>query len=144
MAVKSFKKTSKKSIVAGSPAIEEHEQIMSSVRAESAEPAPSGSPAASASGTTIGVFYEGYNHCYVGSYSYTRYSYTFGVRSGSYVNDVTGVSGSQNLMYIPTDAELANMPFSSEENKAAFKSFIENDSYLSSHRSMSRSPRISS
>ena len=84
--------------------------------------------------TTIGVFYEGYNHCYVGSYSYTRYSYTFGVRSGSYVNDVTGVSGSQNLMYIPTDAELANMPFSSEENKAAFKSFIENDSYLSSHR----------
>lgn len=61
MAVKSFKKTSKKSIVAGSPAIEEHEQIMSSVRAESAEPAPSGSPAAptpaaSASGTTIGVF----------------------------------------------------------------------------------------
>lgn len=56
MAVKSFKKTSKKSIVAGSPAIEEHEQIMSSVRAESVEPAPSGSPAASASGTTIGVF----------------------------------------------------------------------------------------
>lgn len=56
MAVKSFKKTSKKSIVAGSPAIEEHEQIMSSVRAESAEPAPSSSPAASASGTTIGVF----------------------------------------------------------------------------------------
>ena len=61
MAVKSFKKTSKKSIVAGSPAIEEHEQIMSSVRAESDEPAPSGSPAtpapaASASGTTIGVF----------------------------------------------------------------------------------------
>lgn len=56
MAVKSFKKTSKKSIVAGSPAIEEHEQIMSSVRAESAEPTSSGSPAVPASGTTIGVF----------------------------------------------------------------------------------------
>jgi hypothetical protein len=84
--------------------------------------------------TTLGLFYEGYNHCYVGSYSYTRYSYTFGVRSGSYVNDVTGVSGSQNLMYIPTDADLANMTFVSEDNKAEFKQFIENDSYLASHR----------
>ena len=70
----------------------------------------------------------------MGSYSYTRYSYTFGVRSGSYVNDVTGVSGSQNLMYIPTDADLENMTFVSEDNKAEFKQFIENDSYLSSHR----------
>ena len=84
--------------------------------------------------TTLGLFYEGYNHCYVGNYSYTRYSYTFGVRSGNYVNDVTGVSGSQNLMYIPTDAELANMTFESEDNKAAFKAFIENDKYLSTHR----------
>ncbi len=84
--------------------------------------------------TTLGLFYEGYNHCYVGGYSYTRYSYTFGVRSGKYVNDVTGVSGSQNLMYIPTDADLATMTFKDEANKAAFKSFIENDSYLSAHR----------
>ena len=86
------------------------------------------------SATTVGLFYEGYNHMYIGSYSYTRYSYTFGVRSGSYVNDVTGVGGSQNLMYIPTDAQLANMTFKDDENKAAFKSFIENDSYLSRHR----------
>jgi hypothetical protein len=84
--------------------------------------------------TTLGLFYEGYNHCYVGGYSYTRYSYTFGVRSGNYVNDVTGVSGSQNLMYIPTDADLEEMTFVSEDNKAEFKQFIENDSYLSSHR----------
>ena len=84
--------------------------------------------------TTLGLFYEGYNHCYVDGYSYTRYSYTFGVRSGSYVNDVTGVSGSKNLMYIPTDADLANMTFVSEDNKAEFKQFIENDSYLASHR----------
>lgn len=84
--------------------------------------------------TTVGLFYEGYNHCYVGGYSYTRYSYTFGVRSGSKVNDVTGVGGSQNLMYIPTDADLANMTFKDADNKAAFKAFIENDSYLSSHR----------
>ena len=84
--------------------------------------------------STFGLFYEGYNHCFVGNYSYTRYSYTFGVRSGKYVNDVTGVSGSQNLMYIPTDADLAKMTFKDEENKAAFKDFIENDSYLSAHR----------
>ena len=84
--------------------------------------------------TTIGLFYEGYNHCYVGTYSYTRYSYTFGVRSGSYVNDVTGVSGSQNLMYIPTDADLDKMTFKDDDNKAAFKKFIEEDSYLSAHR----------
>ena len=84
--------------------------------------------------TTIGMFYEGFNHCYVGSYSYTRYSYTFGVRSGNYVNDVSGVGGSQNLMYIPTDADLAKMTFKDEENKAAFKKFIEEDSYLSAHR----------
>ena len=84
--------------------------------------------------TTLGLFYEGFNHCFVGGYSYTRYSYTFGVRSGRYVNDVTGVGGSQNLMYIPTDADLAKMNFKDEANKAAFKEFIENDSYLSKHR----------
>lgn len=77
--------------------------------------------------TTIGIFYEGYNHCYVGSYSYTRYSYTF-------KSDQTGIGGAYNLIYIPTDAELANMPFSSEDNKAEFKRFIEQDNYLSAHR----------
>ena len=77
--------------------------------------------------TTLGLFYEGYNHAYVGGYSYTRYSYTF-------TSDLTGIGGSYNLIYIPTDAELANMPFADEANKAAFKKFIENDNYLSSHR----------
>ena len=77
--------------------------------------------------TTIGIFYEGYNHCYVGGYSYTRYSYPF-------KSDQTGIGGAYNLIYIPTDAELANMPFSSEDNKAEFKRFIEQDNYLSAHR----------
>ena len=84
--------------------------------------------------TTLGLFYEGFNHCYVGGYSYTRYSYTVGVRSGNYVNDVTGVGGSQNLMYIPTDADLSKMAFKDEANKEAFRKFIESDSYLSKHR----------
>ena len=77
--------------------------------------------------TTLGLFYEGYNHCYVGNYSYTRYSYTF-------MSDLTGVGGSYNLLYVPTDAELANMTFKNDANKAEFKQFIENDRYLSSHR----------
>jgi len=55
---RSFKKDRKKSIVAGSPAIEEHEQVMSSMRSEAESPAPSApqsSPAAPA-GNTVGVF----------------------------------------------------------------------------------------
>jgi hypothetical protein len=84
--------------------------------------------------TTLGLFYEGYNHCYVGSYSYTRRSYLMGTRSGNYVNPVTGDGGALNLMYIPTDEELAVMPFADEANKAAFKSFLESDKYLSKHR----------
>lgn len=84
--------------------------------------------------TTLGLFYEGYNHCYVGNYSYTRYSYTIGTRSGDYVNPVTNDGGALNLMYIPTDADLTEMPFADAANKEAFVNFIENDKYLSSHR----------
>jgi hypothetical protein len=84
--------------------------------------------------TTLGLFYEGYNHCYVGSYSYTRYSYTIGTRSGKNVYSVTNDGGALNLMYIPTDADLDEMPFADAANKEAFINFIENDKYLSSHR----------
>lgn len=76
--------------------------------------------------TTIGLFYEGYNHCYVGNYSYTRYSYVLG--------KLTGEGGSNNLMYIPTDAQVEQMTFTSDENKAAFKSFLASDSYTKNHR----------
>ena len=76
---------------------------------------------------TIGLYYEGYNHCYVGGYSYTRYSYTM-------TSNVNGDGGSNSLAYIPTEAELATMPFVSEENKAEFNSFIKADKYLSAHR----------
>lgn len=75
---------------------------------------------------TFGLFYEGYNHCYVGSYSYTRYSYT--------MNNVTGDGGANNLIYIPTTADLAKMTFKDEANKTAFNDFIEADRYLSRHR----------
>lgn len=76
--------------------------------------------------TTLGLFYEGYNHCFVGNYSYTRYSYVLG--------KLTGEGGSNNLMYIPTDAQLNSMEFKSDDNKAAFKKFLETDSYLKNHR----------
>ena len=76
--------------------------------------------------TTFGLFYEGYNHCYVGNYSYTTFSYL--------MNNVTGDGGANNLIYIPTDSDLAKMTFVDEANKQAYKSFIEGDKYLSSHR----------
>ena len=80
---------------------------------------------------TVGLYYEGYNHCFMGSgnniYSYTRYSYTM-------TNNVNGDGGSNSLVYIPTEAELADMPFTSEENKAEFNSFINTDKYLSANR----------
>ena len=76
--------------------------------------------------TTIGVFYEGYNHCWIGGYSYSRYSYA--------MDNVTGEGGSYNLMYIPDDLDLSVMKFTSEENKEAFRDFIEHDSYTKHHR----------
>ena len=84
--------------------------------------------------TTFGIFYEGYNQLYVGSNSYTRMSYVIGTQSGQYTNPVTGEGGSLNLVYIPTDSQLSNMVFTSEDNKAEYKSFLENDKYLSAHR----------
>ena len=76
--------------------------------------------------TTVGLFYEGYNHCYVGNYSYTRYSYT--------MNNVTGDGGANNLIYIPTEGDLAKMTFADDANKQAYNKFIENDRYLRNHR----------
>lgn len=76
--------------------------------------------------TTLGLFYEGYNHCYVGNYSYTRYSYT--------MPNVTGDGGAYNLIYIPTESDLKNMTFADDANRQAFDKFIENDKYLSRHR----------
>lgn len=86
--------------------------------------------------TTIGLFYEGYNHCYVGNYSYTRYSYV--MNDGK--NAITGDGGAANLIYIPTDEDLAKMTFVDadgnvdEANKAAYAEFIKGDKYLSKHR----------
>ena len=76
--------------------------------------------------TTFGLFYEGFNLCYIGGYSYSRRSYV--------MDNVTGEGGSANLIWIPTDSQLSQMPFKDDENREAFKSFIESDKYLSAHR----------
>lgn len=83
----------------------------------------------------LSCYYEGYNLSYVGSYSYSRYSYTM-------TGNVNGDYGAHSLAYIPSHDELyardANddyvMPFVSEENRDAFELFIQDDKYLSSHR----------
>ncbi len=94
----------------------------------------------------LSLYYEGYNLCYVGSYSYSRYSYTEFIQSGTYQNSVNGDQGAHSLLYIPTKDQLVNMPFNdvvndenvviqtAEANRAAFESFIESDKYLSAHR----------
>ena len=76
-------------------------------------------------GTNVGLFYEGFNIGFFSSYSYSRVSYV--------MNSVSGTSASQ-LIYIPTDSELEGMNFASDENKLAYKNFIKNDPYLSTHR----------
>ncbi|MBQ9529944.1 MAG: hypothetical protein IJR73_06260, partial [Bacteroidales bacterium] len=77
--------------------------------------------------TNLGLFYEGYNFGYAGSFAASRYSYVTNV-------DYTGCAGAPNLIYIPTTSELAAMPFSSDDNRAAYESFIASDKYLSKHR----------
>ena len=76
---------------------------------------------------TLSCYYEGYNLCYVGSYSYSRYSYTM-------TSNVNGDGGAHSLIYIPTKEELKDMPFVSNENRNDFETFINDDKYLSAHR----------
>ena len=75
---------------------------------------------------TIGLYYEGFNHCYIGGYSYTRYSYTM-------TSNVNGDGGSNSLAYIPTEAQLMaeDSPYTNAEE---FNEFIKADKYLSAHR----------
>ena len=83
--------------------------------------------------SNFGLYYEASQLGYIGSYSYSRYSYTMYVQSGKYQNAVTNDRGAVNLLYIPTRPELDDMPFTSDENKEAFWNFIQKDSYLSEH-----------
>lgn len=77
------------------------------------------------SATKVGLFYEGYNIGFVGSYTKSGVSYL--------MNAVSGMTTSQ-LIYIPTQEELQSMPFTSEENRQQYEDFIASDRYLSAHR----------
>lgn len=68
--------------------------------------------------TNIGIIYEGFNA---------------GIYAKNYASRASYLIGNK-LIYIPTDSQLAEMPFVDEANKEAFKSFIESDKYLSTHR----------
>ena len=81
--------------------------------------------------STFGLFYEGYNLCYVGNYSYSRLSYTISNPSGYALADDYGA---QQMIYIPTEADLAQMTFADAANKEAFAEFVASDKYLSKHR----------
>ncbi len=96
---------------------------------------------------SIGFYYEGVNHCYVGNYSYTRYSYTMttDVNSVEFESNSSlykELKGANSLMYIPTHEQLYAkdnegeyvMPFAKEDNRDAFEEFIQSDKYLSNHR----------
>ena len=52
--------------------------------------------------SNFGLYYEAFRQGYIGSYSYSRYSYTMYVQSGKYQNPVTNDRGAVNLIYIPT------------------------------------------
>ena len=76
--------------------------------------------------TKLSAFYEGYNIGFISSYSYSRVSYL--------MNNVSGGTGASQLIYIPTDSELANMPFASSANRDEYKAFLSSDKYTSRHR----------
>lgn len=75
--------------------------------------------------TKLGLFYEGRNAGIYNGMYITRRSFL--------INNVSGLTSPQ-LIYIPTAEELASMPFTSEENRAAYEEFIASDPYLSKHR----------
>ncbi|MEG2366228.1 MAG: carboxypeptidase regulatory-like domain-containing protein [Alistipes sp.] len=84
-------------------------------------------------GTSVVLFYEAFQHGYIGKFSYSRYSYTCFSTSGKYTNALTGDGGAPNLLYVPTREQLDAMPFTDDANKEAYWQFIQDDSYLRSH-----------
>lgn len=76
--------------------------------------------------TKVSLFYEGLNMAFNSSgWGSARFSYL--------IKNVSGMGTSQ-LAYIPTEEELEQMPFSSDDNRAEYAAFIADDSHLSSHR----------
>lgn len=77
--------------------------------------------------TTLSLYYEGSNVGYVVESSYTRWTPTMST-------NVTNEGGSNNVIYIPTEAELEKMTFVNENNKADFNHFITEHKTLNRRR----------
>ena len=86
--------------------------------------------------TTVGLVYDGMNSGMVGTYRYSRYTYTLGA-------NVIGDGGANNLLYVPesraaldqwnfTDAKNANgeVTYSAQQQRDDFWAYIQQDSYL--------------
>jgi len=80
--------------------------------------------------TKLSIFYEGYNLGYNSSgYSNSRFSYCINNVS---ISDNGSLYG--QTLYIPTEEQLKNMPFTSDENKQAYAEFLATDKYCKNHR----------
>lgn len=80
--------------------------------------------------TEVAVTYNGSNGM--------RYSLSYSENTGNGSNNNKSFNGDgrtgHTLMYIPTDAELAKMQFTKEEDRAKFGEWIAKDAYAKNHR----------
>ena len=90
--------------------------------------------------TSVSLLYEGMQMGFAGTYSYSRYSYTF---SGNVVGDY----GANNLLYIPASRgdldqwnfadvtdKSGNVTYSAKDQKDDFWNYINQDSYLKNRK----------
>ena len=88
--------------------------------------------------TSVSLLYEGMQMGFAGSYSYSRYSYTFG-------GNVVGDNGANSLLYVPAtreeldswnfvDAKSGNSTYSAKDQKDDFWNYINQDSYLKNRK----------
>lgn len=87
--------------------------------------------------SSFSFIYEGMPMGYVGTYSYSRYSY-------SYSTNIVGDGGANNLMYIPaskdeltfrdvTDKSSGKVTYSATDQKNDFWNYVMQDKYLKNH-----------
>ena len=69
---------------------------------------------------SFGLFYEAWRGGY-------NYSYTL-------TNDINGDGYNYDSVYIPTDSEIDQMKFKSDDDKERFWAFVNSDPYLSKHK----------
>jgi len=87
-------------------------------------------------GTTVGIYYSGYNMGYYNGYASTRYSYV-------YSNDMNQDGVNMDLMYIPKSKDEltfvdqvsgGEVIFTAAEQADAFWKFVNQDPYLKKHK----------